>query len=400
MSRIGIYGGTFNPIHNAHLNIAISAKQQYDLDVVYFLPAGQPPHKDCIDGSSVYDRVAMINAAINGYDCFHIDKRELNRPKISYTYITLQEYKAEHPDDDLFFIMGSDSIDYFDEWKNPEIISSLATILIAMRLGDNNIQISSKIDAFKNQYSGDFKLITIEQSSISSSDIRDRILKKIEYKDLIPETVFNYIIEHRIYGFVYDYSIVIKLLNKMREELKQGRDIHTVGVTYTASALASKWGYPVNNAMIAGALHDCAKCITDEKRIDICNKNNIPITDIEYQFPHLLHSKVGAYYAKNKYDIDDKDIIHAIICHTTGCANMSLLDKIIFVADYIEPGRDKAPRLEYLRRLAFEDIDKCCYEICYDTINYLSENPKLMDKTTIETFDYFAKLLGKETYGN
>ena len=191
MSRIGIYGGTFNPIHNAHLNISISAKQQYDLDVVYFLPAGQPPHKDCIDGSSVYDRVAMINAAINGYDCFHIDKRELNRPKISYTYITLQEYKAEHPDDDLFFIMGSDSIDYFDEWKNPEIISSLATILIAMRLGDNNIQISSKIDAFKNQYSGDFKLITIEQSSISSSDIRDRILKKIEYTDLIPETVFK-----------------------------------------------------------------------------------------------------------------------------------------------------------------------------------------------------------------
>ena len=141
--------------------------------------------------------------------------------------------------------------------------------------------------------------------------------------------------------------------------------------------------------MVAGILHDCAKCISDEKRISVCEKNNIPIRDIEYKYPHLLHGKVGAFYCKSKYDVFDDQIAHAIEVHTTGCTGMNLLDKIIFVADYIEPGRDKQPRLDILRSVAYEDLDKCVFMILEDTVNYLNENPEMVDSTTIDTYNYY-----------
>jgi nicotinate-nucleotide adenylyltransferase len=145
--------------------------------------------------------------------------------------------------------------------------------------------------------------------------------------------------------------------------------------------------------MIAGMLHDCAKCISDEKRINVCEKNNIPITDIEYKYPHLLHGKVGAHYSSSKYGINDEQIAHSIAVHTTGCPNMSLLDKIIFVADYIEPGRDKQPRLDLIRSTAFSDLDLCVFLILEDSVNYLNTNPDMVDPTTIDTFEFYKKLI-------
>ncbi len=179
----------------------------------------------------------------------------------------------------------------------------------------------------------------------------------------------------------------------MQKELKPSRYTHTLGVANMAYSLAIKWNYPAINAMVAGMLHDSAKCISDEKRINICKKNNIPITEIEYKYPHLLHGKVGAYFCKSKYDIFDEQIAHSIAVHTTGCPGMNLLDKIIFIADYIEPGRDKQPRLDILRSVAFEDIDKCVYMILEDSVAYLNENPDMVDPTTIDTFNYYQKYM-------
>ena len=157
--------------------------------------------------------------------------------------------------------------------------------------------------------------------------------------------------------------------------------------------MALKWHYPEYTAMVAGMLHDCAKCISDEKRISICKNNNLPISEIEAKYPHLLHGKVGAYYCKNKYDVHDEQIAHAITYHTTGCPAMNLLDKIIFVADYIEPGRDKQPRLDILRTMAYTDLDKCVYMILEDSVEYLNTNPDMVDPTTIETYNYYVSYM-------
>ena len=112
-----------------------------------------------------------------------------------------------------------------------------------------------------------------------------------------------------------------------------------------------------SKAQTAGLLHDCAKCIPNDKKLKLCEKKNIPVSEIEEKAPFLLHSKLGVYIARKKYDVEDKEILSAVRWHTTGKPEMTQLEKIIYLADYIEPGRDKAPNLARVRRLAFEDLD-------------------------------------------
>ena len=178
---------------------------------------------------------------------------------------------------------------------------------------------------------------------------------------------------------------------KLKKELDKGRYEHTKGVMYTAGCLAMAHGYSVENAMLAGLLHDCAKCIPNDEKIRICEKKDILITAVEYDSPYLLHAKLGAYLAETEYEVSDPEILHAIKVHTTGEPDMSLLDKIIYIADYIEPGRDKAPNLDEVRKLAFEDLDACMAEILSDTLKYLSSRGGSIDPTTKLTYEYYKQ---------
>ncbi len=392
--RIGVYGGTFNPIHRTHIEIAQAAMEQYKLDMVYFLIAGAPPHKNTAETIADICRLEMVEIAISNHENFYIDNREIYRPGKSYSYITFTEYKKEHPDDEIFFIMGSDSLLNFKNWVKPDIISECVTVIVAPRLGDDINALEKAIFECKTLFDGDFMLIDYKANDISSSFIRENIYDATTAKSYVDPMVVNYIYDHHLYAEdSYSFNIIEKLDSEMKKELKPSRYVHTLGVAHMAYSLAIKWNYPAVSAMIAGILHDCAKCISDEKRINICEKNNIPISDIEYKFPHLLHGKVGAYFCKTKYDIKDEQICHSIVVHTTGCPNMSLLDKIIFVADYIEPGRDKQPRLDLIRSTAFTDLDLCVYLILQDSVNYLNENPDMVDPTTIDTYNYYKQLI-------
>ncbi len=184
----------------------------------------------------------------------------------------------------------------------------------------------------------------------------------------------------------------IKEIDKaLKEELGNKRYVHTLGVMYTAGALAMRYRYDVNKCLLAGLLHDCAKKVSDKDKIAICKKKGIDISEAEYASPSLLHAKVGAYLAKNKYEIEDEEILHAICVHTTGEPDMNLLDKIVFVADYIEPGRDLAPRLDEVREMAFMDIDKALVMILHDKLEYLKEKAAVLDPKTKETYEYYRR---------
>lgn len=393
MARIGVYGGTFNPIHNSHIEIAKASLKQFKLDKLYFLVAGNPPHKNTAESISDINRLDMVRLAINKYKEFDIDYREIYRAGKSYSYITFTEYHNEYPDDEIFFIMGSDSLINFKNWIKPEIISKYVTILVAPRLGDDLVVLERAMLECKELFPGDFQLIDYSANNVSSSEIRNHIYNDSSIKKNIPKDVLGYIIEHNLYSYIYNNDDIIRVDEQMKKELKPGRYNHTIGVANMAYSLAVRWNYPSVNAMIAGLLHDCAKCISDEKRLSICEKNNIPISEIEYKYPHLLHGKVGAFFCSNKYDIFDAQIAHSIAVHTTGCPNMNLLDKIIFVADYIEPGRNKQPRLDLLRYTAFSDLDLCVYLILEDSVNYLNSNPEMVDPTTIDTFEFYKTLI-------
>jgi len=185
--------------------------------------------------------------------------------------------------------------------------------------------------------------------------------------------------------------------NKIREEMKESLDNkryeHTLGVAYTAACLAMRYDYNVQDAMIAGLLHDCAKFLSDKKRLSICEKNNISISKTEEKNPSLLHAKVGAYLAGEKYNVDNEEILNAIRFHTTGRPAMNLLEKIIYIADYMEPNRKQAPNLDTVRTLAFQDIDKTLIKILSDTLKYLEECNEETDPLTMETYEYYNHLV-------
>lgn len=180
-----------------------------------------------------------------------------------------------------------------------------------------------------------------------------------------------------------------KIRKAMEKELDSKRYEHTLGVEYTAAALAMRYGASIQNAQLAGLLHDCAKCISDEKKIAICEKHNVAISEVERRNPSLLHAKAGSYLAKEEYDVDDRDVVCAIWNHTTGRPGMSLLEKIIFVADYIEPGRNRANNLAEIRSLAFKDLDAAVVRILEDTLAYLEERGGEIDPMTRETLEYY-----------
>ena len=182
-----------------------------------------------------------------------------------------------------------------------------------------------------------------------------------------------------------------KIKKKLKNELDESRYEHTIGVMDTAACLAMRYGADLTQALVAGLLHDCAKCIPNDKKLKLCRKNGIEVTPFEEKAPFLLHAKLGAWMAEHEYHISDPAILSAIACHTTGKPDMSLLDKIVFIADYIEPGRNKAPGLPEIRRLSFTDIDQALIRILSDTLDYLASSNDPIDPATQNVLDYYLR---------
>ena len=148
-------------------------------------------------------------------------------------------------------------------------------------------------------------------------------------------------------------------------------------------------GADVEKALIAGFLHDCAKCMSHEEQIKICEKNNIEVSEVEKRNHSLLHAKVGMYLARTKYDVYDTDILNAIRWHTTGREDMSLLEKIIYIADFIEPNRKPLEDMSSIRQEAYTDIDKCLAHILHNSVIYLKTIGKEIDDATMIAYEYY-----------
>ena len=180
-----------------------------------------------------------------------------------------------------------------------------------------------------------------------------------------------------------------KMLSKVKEKVSDKRFEHIRGVEFTATCMAYALGANPEKARIAGILHDCAKGLPTKEKLEKARKFGLPVSKYEEKNPDMLHAKLGAYYARYKFDIIDEEILNAITYHTTGRPDMTLLDKIIFVADYIEPNRKMLPRMDEIRKLAFSDIDEAVILILESTISYLEESNVEMDYQTVNTYNYY-----------
>ena len=186
-------------------------------------------------------------------------------------------------------------------------------------------------------------------------------------------------------------EITQRLRKKLENELKPDRFDHTLGVAYTSASLAMVHGADVDKALIAGLLHDCAKCLPHDEQLKICEKNNIKLTDVERRNHSLLHAKAGIYIARTVYDVYDPEILDAIRYHTTGREDMSLLEKIVYIADFIEPNRKPLKDMEIIRKEAFTDIDRCLAHILHNSVIYLRTIGKECDETTMNAYEFYKK---------
>ncbi len=194
------------------------------------------------------------------------------------------------------------------------------------------------------------------------------------------------------------YTATIESIQqKVQKKITEKRFLHSIGVQYTATMLAMRYETDLTQAALAGILHDCAKCMTDEKMLYKCKKHNIAVTETEQRLPYLLHAKLGAYYAKHKYGISDADILSAITWHTTGKPDMTVLEQILFIADYIEPHRKMLSILPQIRKMAFINLDETCYLILKATIDYLNTlgdhtSRGEIEEHTLQAYQYYEKL--------
>lgn len=184
-------------------------------------------------------------------------------------------------------------------------------------------------------------------------------------------------------------SQIPKLRKKLKSKLNETRYEHSLSVSFTCVCLAMRYEYPLDKAELAGLMHDCAKCYSDSEILKYCQKHKLLVSEGELKAPAVLHAKYGAWLARKRYGIEDEEILAAIACHTTGKPAMGVLDKILYIADYIEARRDKAGNLAAMRKLAFEDLDEALYQIMKGTLDYLAKKGSRIDPMTAEAFAYY-----------
>lgn len=390
--KIGIFGGSFNPVHTAHLMIAEAARDQFMLDQVIFVPTGHAPHKTFHGNQDQIVRMEMLSAAVQDNPGFAVSDYEFRREEISYSWQTIADFQAQFPEAELYFIIGEDSLYDLETWKYPERILGQAKILVAARSGADDDSVSRQAAFLTEKFGGSISVLDLPVFAISSTFIREQAAHGRSVRYLVPDAVAVYITANGLYQDAHAMRFAeIEIL--LKDRLKKSRFIHTEGVVSVARHLARIYHYNEEKASMAALLHDCAKHMPDEERIACCEAHGVPVTDSERSNLSLLHAKCGAILAEEVYGVENQEILHAIRVHTTGEAGMNLLDKIIYVADYIEPNRTAAPHLDELRALAETDLDQTVARILSDTLNHLKESGRVIDDTTQKAYDYYKQYL-------
>ncbi|MBQ8579071.1 MAG: nicotinate (nicotinamide) nucleotide adenylyltransferase [Oscillospiraceae bacterium] len=356
MERIGIYGGTFNPPHIGHLQAARAAVRALALSKLLLIPDRVAPHKKIPAGSpDPEQRLAMLRAAEDD-PCIQVSDIELRRQGVSYTYLTILELKQQYPDAELVLFMGTDMFLSLHTWVNPHIILENASIGVFYR-GEKGEK--AAIDARKEELERTGATVYLVQNDvirISSTQLR-RMLAFHCADAFLPGGVGDYIREKNLYQVHADWKnlpmeqlepIVISLIDPKRVN-------HVLGCRDTAVALAKHWGADVTDAARAGILHDITKALDGPLQLTLCDAYGKILTDFSRKYPKTLHALTGSLVAERIFG-ENQAVVDAICHHTTGKADMTLLEKIIYVADYMEPCRD-FPGVEKLRELAFSDID-------------------------------------------
>ena len=386
--RIVVYGGSFNPPHLGHVEAARTVSAELAPDKFLIIPSNVSPHKKLAEGSpEPRARLEMCRLAFADIPGAEISDMELRREGKSYTAQTVEELRHSFPDDELVLVMGTDMFLSFETWYRFEYLLESCTLAVLARDEDEDIQLRRQRDALTEKYGARVIILKHDPVAASSSDIRERLRFGIG-SELLPDSVYSEIIRRHYYDALPELSW---LRAKVMPYLTEKRVAHVLGCENEAVSLANRWGEDPERAAVAGILHDITKKLSAEEQLKLCEKYGIINDAAEVANPKLLHAKTGAAFARELFGIED-DIYGAIRWHTTGKPDMTLLEKIIYLADFVEPTRD-FPGVEELRELCFEDIDAAMAKGLEMSLEFIRSGGAEPYKDSVEACEWYAALV-------
>ena len=388
MQRIGIYGGSFNPPHVGHVQAARQAYEALKLDRLLLIPDSVAPHKAFPEGSPTPEqRCEMIRLAAQDCPELEISDLELTRPGISYTCETVAALQEQYPEDRLFLIMGSDMFLSFQTWKHWDTLIRQVTLAVLCRGDRGEAQgIRAQKEALEAMGAA-VELVDNRITEISSTQLR-RLLAFGCTEEFLDPRVADYIRSQGLYNIRADWKhLPMEQLEPIVcGLLKKSRVAHVLGVRDTCVKLAQRWGADETDAARAGILHDVTKALDGPLQLTLCRAYGKMLDDFSLKNPKTLHAYTGSLVAKDIFG-EDQAVVDAIACHTTGKADMNLLETILYVADYMEPNRD-FPGVEKLRSLAFSDIHAALKLGMEMTLEHLKEQGSEISPETQEALDW------------
>lgn len=387
--RIGIMGGTFDPIHEGHIQMARAAMKEAKLDRVLMIPTGNPPHKQGITPAE--DRWKMLCAACAQEEGLYPDRLELDRPGVIYTIDTLSILKEKYPKADLYYIIGADTLMELCHWRDYERVLSMCTFLVCPRAWHYTPAQLTLERKRLTELGGSIVMLDMEPVDVSSTALREA-LQKGEPTPLLPVAVREYCGIKGLYGMARRIPQADAWMDKLFAALNRKRFAHTLCVAHTSRQLARAHGLDVRRAEIAGLLHDCAKCLPLEEMRAITRAHSLTGDESLMESGALLHSLTGAYLAAAEYGVEDPDILRAIACHTTGKPEMTRLDMAVYLADKIEPTREEYPLLNKVRLMAQLSLEKAMLLSIEGTSKYVKKGGKALHPATLETIAWLHTL--------
>ncbi|MCF0137926.1 MAG: nicotinate (nicotinamide) nucleotide adenylyltransferase [Oscillospiraceae bacterium] len=395
--KIAVYGGSFNPPHLGHAEAAAAVAEALKPDKLLIIPAGIPPHKE-LDANSAdaQRRMLLSSLAFEDIPNAEISDMELLRGGKSYSSDTVEELLRLYPDAEIYFAMGTDMLLSFEKWHRFEYLLKNMTLAVFSRDGGEDGKIAGHAEYLRRSYGARTVLVRHEPKPMSSTEIRS-LLPQRRGRELLPDKVYAEIIRNGDYGAKPELQW---LREKAYAMLKPKRIPHVRGCEEEAVRLAERWGADKTAAAEAGILHDITKKLLMPDQLILCEKYDIINDNCEKENLKLLHAKTGAAVARDLFNVSD-EVCEAIRWHTTGKPHMSLLEKIIYMADYIEPNRD-FEGVDKLRELAYKNLDEAMLlglEMSLEDIRSSGYEPYIVTAEACRWFEETVKISGQGQKG-
>ena len=393
--RIGIYGGSFNPVHNGHIHLAETAVKELGLDRLYLLPSKKSPHRSMAEYAPDEDRLEMLRLACKGNDKLCVSDYETKSDRVSYTIYTVEHFREQYPDAELFLLVGSDMFLSFETWHRYEEILANATLCVVSREKGDLPKLMKKAEEL-GKY-GRIQVSEAPPTEVSSTEVRKKIAKNEDFTCYLDENVVQYIRLRGLYSSRGEKELQYNPDDKkkyLKAHLSVKRFTHSVNVADECRKLALKYGEDPDKAYFAGLLHDICKEMPEAEQRALVEDSGYTVCREELETRSLLHGIAGAYFIKKEFGVEDIDILNSIRFHTVGRAGMSRLEEIVYMGDLVSAERDYKD-VDKMRKLAYTDLNAAMLEAFAFSMKAVIKKGGVIPICTVEGYNFYTRLLKK-----